>query len=431
MQIIMKSVAELKPYVNNPRKNDKAVSKVAESIKRFGFNVPLTITKDGEIATGHTRLKAAILLGMTEVPCIILDGLNEEEIKAWRLVDNRTSEFAEWDFPKLTEELGKITGIDLSAFEFKSPDEAAGLHEDNYKIEIPKTPKSKLGEIYQLGDHRVMCGDSTDSEQIQQLMGGKYADLVVTDPPYNVNYGGRGKQYTDKGGYKCGMDQRTIINDNMDDQRFSAFLHDSFVAFRDALKQGGSFYVWHSDSNGNIFRDALEATGLKVRQCLIWKKNTLVLGRQDYQWIHEPCLYGWKEGSGHYFVNDRGFITVLELDKQDYSTMSKAQLLRVIHNLETPGQAVTVLEEDKPRSNDLHPTMKPVRLIGRLIANSSKKGQIVLDPFGGSGTTIVASEQLNRKCYMMELDPKYVDVIIDRWETYTGQKAKLIKGEKQ
>lgn len=156
-----------------------------------------------------------------------------------------------------------------------------------------------------------------------------------------------------------------------------------------------------------------------------------MLGRQDYQWIHEPCLYGWKEGSGHYFVNDRGFITVLELDKQDYSAMSKAQLLRVIHNLETPGQAVTVLEEDKPRSNDLHPTMKPVRLIGRLIANSSKKGQIVLDPFGGSGTTIVASEQLNRKCYMMELDPKYVDVIIDRWETYTGQKAKLIKGEKQ
>lgn len=192
---------------------------------------------------------------------------------------------------------------------------------------------------------------------------------------------------------------------------------------------GGSFYVFHSDSHGGTFRNAVIDEGLIIKQCLIWKKNTLVLGRQDYQWIHEPCLYGWKDGAAHYFINDRGYTTVIELDKEDLSKKSKPELIKIIKELQAPEQATSIIEEDKPAKNPLHPTMKPIRLIGRLIANSSKPNETVLDTFGGSGSTLIASEQLGRVCYTMELDPKYVDVIVDRWEKLTGQKA--IKEEEQ
>lgn len=232
-------VEKLRPYVNNPRKNDKAVKKVAESIRMFGFNVPITVDKDGVIATGHTRLKAAILLGLTEVPVIVLDELSPEQIDAWRLVDNQVAEVAEWDFPKLQEELLKIKNIDLSAFDFKAPDESQGIHEDDYEVNLPKEPKAKPGEVYTLGSHRVMCGDATNPDDVAKLMNGTVADLWVTDPPYNVNYGGRGKQYKEKGGYKCGMDDRLIANDNMDEARFLQFLSDAFAGARDNLKAGG------------------------------------------------------------------------------------------------------------------------------------------------------------------------------------------------
>ena len=187
--------------------------------------------------------------------------------------------------------------------------------------------------------------------------------------------------------------------------------------------RGGAFYIFHSDSHGSTFRNAVESHGLTVRQCIIWVKNSLVLGRQDYQWIHEPCLYGWKDGAGHYFINDRGFTTVITFDKEDLNKLSKPELVKIIKQLQAPKESVSVIEEDKPARNDLHPTMKPIRLVGRLIANSSKVGECVLDTFGGSGSTLIAAEQLGRKCYMMEKDPKYVDVIVDRWEAYTGQKA--------
>ena len=429
MKIEYRSTKELIPYVNNPRKNDKAVDKVAESISKFGFNVPITVDRFGVIATGHTRLKAAIKLGMTDVPVIVLDDLNPEEIAAWRLVDNRTSEIAEWDFPKLSEELKNIKTLDLSVFDFKLPDKDVGLHEDNFEVELPKKPKAKLGDIYELGKHRLICASSTDRESLEKLMDGKLADLIVTDPPYNVNYGSRGKQYKEKGGYQCGMNSRTILNDNMEDSVFLEFLIDVFKIAKDFLKPGGAYYVWHSDTKGFIFGEALTKAGLDVRQCLIWKKNSLVLGRQDYQWIHEPCLYGWKGGAGHYFINDRGFTTFYELDKPDYQSLSKPELIKIIKGLAEPKDAISVIEEDRPSKSAEHPTMKPVRLIGRLIANSSKKDELVLDMFGGSGTSIIASEQLGRRCYMVELDPKYIDVIIERWETYTGLKAKLVQRE--
>lgn len=239
MEIKMVSVAKLKPYINNPRKNDKAVAAVAESIKQFGFNVPITVDKNGEIATGHTRLKAAIKLGLTEVPVIELKDLTPEQIKAWRLVDNRTSEIAEWDYEALAKELQEIENIDLSLFAFEIPGTNESVHEDDFEVMLPVIPKSKYGDIYTLGKHRVMCGDATKQEDMDKLLDGKIADLVVTDPPYNVNYGEKGKLYNEKGGYECGMDDRTILNDNMDDQSFYVFLREAMAQIRDHIKPGG------------------------------------------------------------------------------------------------------------------------------------------------------------------------------------------------
>lgn len=235
----MWDVAKLIPYVNNPRKNDKAVNAVAESIRQFGFNVPITVDKNGEIATGHTRLKAALKLGMTQVPVIELTELTPEQIRAWRLVDNRTSEIAEWDFDKLAEELQKIQNIDLSAFDFEVPGANEAVHEDDFEVVLPNVPKSKLGDVYLLGRHRVMCGDATLGEDMDKLLNGKTADAVVTDPPYNVNYGEKGKQYAELGGYECGIDDRTILNDNMDDESFYRFLRNAMGQLRDHLKPGG------------------------------------------------------------------------------------------------------------------------------------------------------------------------------------------------
>lgn len=425
MQVIMMKVADLKPYLKNPRKNDKAAKVVAESIKQFGFNVPITIDKDGVIATGHTRLKAAIQLGMEEVPVIQLTDLTPDQVKAWRLVDNRTSELAEWDFEQLAIELSKIE-IDLSVFDFKVPELGLEIEEDDYEIQLPKTPKAKLGDIFQLGNHRLMCGDSTSKDDIALLTEGYLIDLVNADPPYNVNYGQKGKQYKERGGYEAGMDDRTILNDNMSEDDFYNFLVDAFAATNSVLKEGGVFYIWHAESTANTFANALKEVGLDIKQRLIWKKNNLVLGRQDYQWIHEPCMYGWKPGAAHFFINDRGFTTIYDDRKKDLDSLSKAELIKMVRLMQEPEQPVSVLDEDRPSKSAEHPTMKPVRLIGRQIANSSRTGERVLDPFGGSGTTIIASEQLGRTAYVMELDPKYVDVIIDRWETFTGNRAKKI-----
>ncbi len=240
------------------------------------------------------------------------------------------------------------------------------------------------------------------------------ADLVVTDPPYNVNY---------EGGTK---DALKIQNDNMDDASFLAFLIDAFKTMKEALKPGGAFYIWHSDGKRWFFSDALKQNGLEERQNLIWVKNALVLGRQDYQWKHEPCLYGWKDGAAHHFIDLRGEETVIE-DNPSLNKMSKPDLIQYVKELrKIIDDKTTVLREDKPLTNDLHPTMKPVPLIAYLIRNSSLKNEVVLDLFGGSGTTLIACEQLGRKARIMELDPKYCDVIVSRWEELTGQTAKKI-----
>ena len=250
--------------------------------------------------------------------------------------------------------------------------------------EPPATAISKRGDIWQLGRHRLMCGDSTVVEEVKQLMGGELADMLVTDPPYNVNYEGKTKN------------RLKIENDNQTDSSFRQFLVDSFTAADAVMKPGAVFYIWHSDSEGYNFRGACQDCGWTVRQCLIWNKNTMVMGRQDYQWKHEPCLYGWKDGAGHLWASDR--------------------------------KQTTVIDFNKPVKNDIHPTMKPVGLFDYQIRNNTKGNDVVLDLFGGSGTSIVACEQDGRICYTMELDPRYVDAIIQRWETLTGEKAVLVNG---
>lgn len=414
MQIIEKSIESIIPYDKNPRFNDEAVKYVAESIQQFGFKVPIIIDQDNVIIAGHTRLKAAKELGYETVPCVLADDLTPEQVKAFRLADNKVAEYSEWDMDLLQSELMEIESIDMESLGFEEMEEldTAEAVDDGYDPEPPEEPISKPGEIYQLGNHRLMVGDSTKAADVEKLMGGNLADLVVTDPPYNV-------AIENSQGMK-------IENDDMDDSAFLKFLIFAFENLEKNLKPGGAFYVWYASREHINFETALNECGLSVREQLIWNKNTFILGRQDYHWKHEPCLYGWKEGAMHYFINDRTQSTVIDFETLEFEKMKKDALIKLLKFIFSEETKKTVIEENKPTVNDLHPTMKPIPLIGKQIRNRSKPGEKVLDLFGGSGTTLIACEQMNRKCFIMEYDPKYADVIIDRWEQYTGKKAVLI-----
>ncbi len=398
MHITTRPIDSLKPYENNPRLNDDAVAAVAKSIRQFGFRQPIVVDADGVIVIGHTRWRAAKHLGLAEVPVHVAEGLSPDQIRALRIADNKTGEIAEWDLDKLGLELRAIEGgdldLDLGALGFDQseldrlldPGVAGGLTDPD---EVPPVPDAgatltQPGDLWILGDHRLLCGDSAEPEQVTRLMGAddgttEQADLLLTDPPYNVAY---------EGGTDAAM---TIANDDMDDSSYRKFLVATLGSAVAALRPGGAFYCWHADSEGLTVRGACDDVGLTVRQCLIWVKSSLVLGRQDYQWKHEPCLYGWKDGAGHTWLSDRSQTTVLEFDK--------------------------------PARNGEHPTMKPVPLFVYLVRNSCAPGGIVLDPFGGSGTTAIAAEQTGRKARLMELDPRYCDVIVKRWEQFTGKSA--------
>ncbi len=412
IQIVYKKIDELKPYSRNPRNNDGAVDAVAASIKQFGFKVPIVIDTNGEIIAGHTRLKAAKKLGLAEVPCIIADDLTPDQIKAFRIADNKTAELADWDFELLQLELDDIK-LDMSEFGFDTV-EPGEAYEDNYEPEPPEEPRTKPGEMYKLGKHKLLCGDATSAASYLHLAGGGTIDLLLTDPPYNVDYEGKTK------------DKLKIENDKKDDSAFFEFLSDAFENAAEVLKPGGVWYIFHADSEGENFRRAAREHLGKVRQCLVWNKNTIVLGRQDYQWKHEPCLYGWKDGAAHYFVDDRTQATVYEDKGIDLKKLKKDEAIKLLQDIFSDKQSTSVINEDKPARRAEHPTMKPVKLLARLIRNSTHPGDSVLDPFGGSGSTLIACEQLGRVCYTMELDPRYCDVIIDRWEKLTGQKAERL-----
>ena len=377
-------------YARNPRKNDHAVDRVAAAIKEFGFRVPIVAKSDGLVVDGHLRLKAAKKLGMETVPVLLADDMTDIQIKAFRLSVNKMAEIAEWDDELLAleltelEELGfdlELTGFSLDEIEALMPEEIPPGLTDEDAVPEMADPISKLGDVWLLGKHRVMCGDSTSIDAVTKLTNGQGVDMLLTDPPYNVAYEGATKE------------KLTIQNDSMGDDQFRQFLRDAFVTADTVMKKGAVFYIWHSDSEGYNFRGACRDAGWQVRQCLIWKKSSLVMGRQDYHWKHEPCLYGWKDGSGHLWATDR--------------------------------KQTTILEFDKPTRNGEHPTMKPVALFEYQMLNNTKGGDLVLDLFGGSGTTMLAAEKHGRHSALMELDPKYVDVIVKRWQEFTGKQATL------
>mgnify|MGYP000146112692 CR=1 FL=1 len=391
-QIQKLPIDTLIPYANNARvHSDKQILQIASSIKEFGFTNPVLIDKDNGIIAGHGRVEAARKLGHKEVPVIRLEHLSEAQKKAYILADNKIAMNSTWDDQLLALELQTIgdlginldfTGFDDSEISALTPQEITeGLTDEDALPETPEEPITKPGDIWILGKHRLMCGDSTSIDHLEKLCNGRQVDMWLTDPPYNVAYEGGTKE------------KLTIKNDSMDDDQFRQFLRDAYTAADAVMKSGAVFYIWHADSEGYNFRGAAKDCGWVVRQCLIWKKSSLVMGRQDYHWKHEPCLYGWKEGAGHLWAADR--------------------------------KQTTILEFDKPSRNGEHPTMKPVALFEYQMLNNTKGGDIVLDSFGGSGTTLVAAEKNGRVAYLMELDPKYCDVIVKRWEEFTGKKAVL------
>jgi len=419
MVIEKKPVEELKAAEYNPRKDlkpgDAEYEKLKRSIEEFGYVEPIIWNKrTGNVVGGHQRLKVMKDLGHKEVDCVIVD-LDDKKEKALNIALNKIS--GEWDntlLANLLQDLDKsgydvtLTGFDLAeAQELFGSGSMENVHEDNFDadaaIESVGEPKTKFGDLYILGQHRLLCGDCTQKEDVAKVLGGKQADIMVTDPPYNIDYGS-----TISGA------GRDIANDNMSDNEFYQFLLSFYKATEANLKKGAPVYVFHSTKETINFTKALQDAGFKYAQTLVWYKNHFTLGRQDYQWIHEPILYGWKEGAGHYFINDRTLATVFEDIKENLKKMNKAELVEFVEKmLETP---TTVIKDNKPTRSADHPTMKPITLCAKLIYNSSHEGDTVLEPFGGSGSTLIASEQLNRKCCAIELEPKYCDVIVRRYK---------------
>jgi len=430
MNIVNKPLSEIIPYNKNPRKNDHAVDAVARSIKEFGFKNPILLDPRNVIICGHTRYKAAIILSLETVPCIVADDLTEKQIKAFRIADNKLSELARWDFPLLTGELADLKDLfNFEDFGFSEKElrDLIGVHdvqEDNFDIdaELKKPAVSKTGDIWLLGKHRVMCADSTIEENVKQLMDNQAADLVVTDPPYNVDYGSKADAIN-KYGYR--FSDRHIQNDYMPELEFIDFLDKAFKNMNAVMKPGAAFYIWHASITVYEFETALRQNNLKTRQQLIWCKNSIVLGRQDYQWKHEPCLYGWKEGGPHSFVNDRTVSTLIEDEPRDFTKMKKEDLIQLLDLIHSELVPVSVIHVNKPGRSAEHPTMKPLNLLANLIINSSKRSELVLDIFGGSGSTLMAAEQLKRTCYMMEIDQKYVDVIVNRYIKLTNDRDNI------
>lgn len=386
-----RSLTALVPYARNSRTHsDAQVAQIAASIREWGWTTPVLVDETGMIIAGHGRVMAAQKLGLKDVPVMVAAGWSDAQKKAYVLADNQLALNAGWNTDLLKVELQELSAIDfdlgLIGFDDKAlagllAEPTEGLTDPDEVPEAPAEPVTRLGDVWVMGKHRVMCGSSLEQAAVDKLCAGQAVDMLLTDPPYNVAYTGKTKEAL------------TIKNDSMDDESFRGFLRDAFVSADTVMKAGAVFYIWHADLEGYNFRGACKDAGWTVRQCLIWRKNSMVMGRQDYHWRHEPCLYGWKDGAGHLWAADR--------------------------------KQTTILEFDKPSRNGEHPTMKPVALFEYQLLNNTKGGDIVLDSFGGSGTTLIAAEKNGRVARLMELDPKYVDVIVQRWQDFTGQHAVL------
>lgn len=415
MEITKIKLSDIKPYEGNAKLHpEEQIAQIKESIREFGNNDPIAVDENNIIIEGHGRYIALKELGYEEAECIILRGMTEDQKNAYRLVHNKLTMNSGFDIEILEKELENIS-IDMGKYDFDLSGFEPEAEQDDFDVDGEldeiEEPTTKRGDLYKLGNHYLLCGDSTSKEDVERLMQGKKADLLLTDPPYNVAV--------------SNSDGLTIENDNLSKAEFKKFIDSAMKRANESLKEGGAFYVFYGDIEDVAFRTACFENELTIHQCLIWVKNHFTLGRQDYQWRHEPCLYGWKDGAGHYFVDDRTQDTVIE-DKLNINGMSKDELKELVKQLLDDRNSTTILREDKPTIDEDHPTMKPIKLLARLIKNSARKEEIVLDLFGGSGSTLIACEQLNRVCYMMEYDPKYCDVIVKRWETLTGRKAELL-----
>lgn len=439
MNIVDKSVDEIIPYENNPRKNDKAVPAVAKSIQEFGFKVPIVIDKNNIIVNGHTRLKAAKKLGLETVPCIVADDLTPDQIRAFRLADNKVGEIATWDDDKLEEELTELTGIiDMQDFGFEdffSKDAQETVQPGDDDVKEPAAVFVKPGDLWVLGRHKLLCGDATKDTDVDRIMAGEKAQLVHTDPPYGVSY------VTQSGKYDM------IKNDDKTgDDLLSTLLVPAFKQYVRVTGPEAAFYIWHASSTRRDFEDALLAAGLLEKQYIIWAKPAPVLGHADYQWSHEPCFYAEKAGQHCHFYGDRTQRTVWMATIHSRAAMAaslaggvvltdgkgskiyvsaktpkgkKLRYVRVSDEGQTvdlqPDSTVSTVWEIGRDSKTIHPTQKPLEIPIRAINNSSKPGDLVLDFFGGSGSTLIAAEKTGRRCNTIELDPKYCSAIIDRY----------------
>ena len=405
----MANISDLKFDHKNARKRtDSSARLIQESLQRYGAARSIVIDEDNRILAGNGTIEGAKALGLTklkvveaagdEIIAVRRSGLSEDDKVGLALADNRAAELSDWD-AEMLQQLSEEHDIapwfeqeDLDALlqEAEQLEPVEGNTDPDEVPEAPEDPITKPGDLWILGNHRLLCGDSTDPIAMERLMEDKPADLWLTDPPYNVALG---MNETPEEAKKRNRrtDGKVVKNDSMSDAAFRQFLVDVYITANCFLRPGGVFYIWHADSEGYNFRGAAHDIGWKVRQCLIWRKSSLVMGRQDYQWMHEPCLYGWTDGSAHYWASDR--------------------------------KQTTVMDFAKPSRNGEHPTMKPVDLFQYQMANSSKPGDTVLDSFGGSGTTLIAAERIGRKARLMELDPAYCDVIVKRWEDFTGNTA--------
>ena len=396
MQVQLKPTDSLRGYERNSRTHSpEQIRQIAASITEFGWTNPLLVDGKGQVIAGHGRLAAAKLRGDEEVPCIVVDHLSEAQQRALVIADNKLALNAGWDEVVLAKEIEFLqsTEFDIDVLGFNSDffadllakkEANAGLTDEDDTPGLPATPVTRAGDLWICGKHRLLCGDSTSMEALARLTAGQPVDMWLTDPPYNVAYEGKTK------------DALKIQNDSMGNEAFRKFLRDAYVAADSVMKAGAVFYIWHADSEGYNFRGACQDAGWKVRQCLVWKKQTMVMGRQDYHWKHESCLYGWKDGAAHLWATDR--------------------------------KQTTILEFDRPQRNAEHPTMKPVALFEYQMLNNTKGGDIVLDSFGGSGTTMIAAEKNGRYARLMELGPNYCDVIVKRWQEFTGKAAMLEDG---
>ena len=395
-------------------KLDEQIKLLADIIKRTGWRAPITVSNlSGYIVKGHGRLKAAKLAGFEKVPVEYQNFESEDEENAALLADNKIAELSEID--------SKLLAQMLEDFNFNEYGDLTGYSEEEYNelVDIMQEPEvkadldtiimpaekgtafTKTGDLWLLGRHRLICGDSRDIETYNKLMLEEMADAIVTDPPYNVDY-------------ENSIGQK-IANDNLSDSEFYKFLLDCFNPMSKFLKPGGAVYCWHADSERINFQRALEFAGILIKQNLIWVKNSFVMGRQDYQWKHESCLYGWKEGAAHYFTEKRNIPTVKELKTIEFDKLKKEELVELMKEIVNVHS--TILNYNRPTKSTLHPTMKPVDLFIDSIENSSRPGQVILDAFGGSGTTIIASEKLGRIARLIELSPEYCDAIVKRYLT--------------